>query len=146
MRALPRSIRMLSPIVDFVVTFENEEVQDRVIEIIFTLIYTILHALLYLIIHCPYFFSILSSFFILLFSWFLTIFYALFISDHSYFFHLIFHLTLSGHICHSMLYCVDPYLFLHLATKLNYLSIYSSTYPFKYQLHTSQLFTNSFIH
>ena len=27
MRALPRSIRMLSPIVDFVVTFENEEVQ-----------------------------------------------------------------------------------------------------------------------
>ena len=26
MRALPRSIRMLSPIVDFVVTFENEEV------------------------------------------------------------------------------------------------------------------------
>ena len=28
MRALPRSIRMLSPIVDFVVTFENEEVMD----------------------------------------------------------------------------------------------------------------------
>ena len=27
MRALPRSIRMLSPIVDFVVTFENEEVR-----------------------------------------------------------------------------------------------------------------------
>ena len=28
MRALPRSIRMLSPIVDFVVTFENEEVRS----------------------------------------------------------------------------------------------------------------------
>ena len=28
MRALPRSIRILSPIVDFVVTFENEEVRS----------------------------------------------------------------------------------------------------------------------
>ena len=38
MRALPRSIRMLSPIVDFVVTFENEEVS-----------YSVRHSIIYFV-------------------------------------------------------------------------------------------------